>query len=224
MPALTVTVVEGSHVPGSVWPAVVVVCGGWMTGRLEMGMLTRAWRGSCWVAASAVAVAAGGRGARVVVVGGSPLGLGFGLGRCRLGLCCCICGVVCARLGAGLGLGSGFGSGSGSRLRRTSVWRCEGADVGSGVFPVRCWGARVACVGVGRSVRAAAAFAFAVAVRMRTAGRGGSEDEVKEVDEAEVVWLNARHQGTSKQGNEVELQSLFTHTILNAFLIFRGAL
>ena len=37
-------------------------------------------------------------------------------------------------------------------------------------------------------------------------------------------WLNARHQGTSKQGNEVELQSLFTHTILNAFLTFRRAL
>ena len=38
-----------------------------------------------------------------------------------------------------------------------------------------------------------------------------------------VVWLNARHQGTSKQGNEVELQSLFTHIIGNAFLTFRGA-
>ena len=38
-----------------------------------------------------------------------------------------------------------------------------------------------------------------------------------------VVWLNARHQGTSKQGNEVQLQSLFTHTILNAILTFRGA-
>ena len=39
-PGFTVTAVEGSHVPGSVWPAVVVVCGGWMMGRLEMGMLT----------------------------------------------------------------------------------------------------------------------------------------------------------------------------------------
>ena len=46
-PGLTVTVVEGSHVPGSVWPAVVVVCGGWMTGRLVKGMLTRVWTGSC---------------------------------------------------------------------------------------------------------------------------------------------------------------------------------
>ena len=75
--------------------------------------------------------------------------------------------------------------GSGSRLRRTSVRKCEGADVGSGVFPVCCRGARVACVGVGGSVRAAAALAFAVALRMRAAGRGGSEDEVEEVDEAE---------------------------------------
>ena len=75
--------------------------------------------------------------------------------------------------------------GSGSRLRRTSVWRCEGADVGSGVFPVCCRGARVACVGVGGLVRAAAALAFAVALRMRAAGRGGWKDEVEEVDEAE---------------------------------------
>ena len=35
------------------------------------------------------------------------------------------------------------------------------------------------------SVRAAAAVASAVALRMRAAGRGGSEDEVEEVDEAE---------------------------------------
>ena len=40
-------------------------------------------------------------------------------------------------------------------------------------------------MGVGGSVRAAAALAFAVALRMRAAGRGGSEDEVEEVDEAE---------------------------------------
>ena len=40
-------------------------------------------------------------------------------------------------------------------------------------------------MGVGGSLRAAAALAFAVALRMRAAGRGGSEDEVEEVDEAE---------------------------------------
>ena len=88
-------------------------------------------------------------------------------------------------MGAGLGLGSDLGLGSGFRLRSTSVRRCEGADVGSGVVPVRCRGARVACVGAVGSVRATAALAFAVALRMRAAGRGGSEDEVEEVDEAE---------------------------------------
>ena len=144
-----------------------------MTGRLVTGMLTRVWTGSCWLAASAVAVAAGGRGAWVVVGGRSWLGLGFGSGRCRLGLCRCVCGVVCARLGASLGLRSGLGLGSGSRLRRTSVRRCEGADVGSGVFPVRCRAASVACVGVGGPVRAVVALAFAVALRMRAAGGGG---------------------------------------------------
>ena len=88
-------------------------------------------------------------------------------------------------MGASLRLGSGLGLGSGSRLRSTSVQRCEGADVESGVVPVRCRGARVTCAGVGGSVRAAAALAFGVALRMRAAGRGGSEDEVEEVDEAE---------------------------------------
>ena len=139
-PGLTVNVVEGSHVPGSVWPAAVVVCGGWMTGRLEMGMFKRVWTGSCSVAASAVAAAAGGRGAWVVVGWGSWLGLEFGLGRCFFGLCRCACGVVCTRLSAGLGLGSALGFGSGSRLRRTSGQTCEGAGAGSGVFPVRCRG------------------------------------------------------------------------------------
>ena len=73
-PGLTVIVVEGSHVPGSRWPAAVVVCGGWMTGLLEMGMLTRVWTGSCWVAASMVAAAAGGRGCGLWWVGGRGLG------------------------------------------------------------------------------------------------------------------------------------------------------
>ena len=95
-PGFRVTVVEGFHFPGSVWPAVVVVCGGWMKRRLEMGILTRVWTGSCWVAASAVAVAAGGRGAWVVVGGGSWLGLGFwvravSLGFVSLRLWCCVC-------------------------------------------------------------------------------------------------------------------------------------
>ena len=40
-------------------------------------------------------------------------------------------------------------------------------------------------MGVRGSVRAAAALAFAVALWMRAAGRGGSEDEVEEVDGAE---------------------------------------
>ena len=92
-PGLTVTEVEGSHVPGSVWPAAVVVCGGWMTGRLEMGMLTRIWTAPCSVAASVVAAAAGGRGTWVVGGGGSWFGLGFGSGRCRLICFLCVCGV-----------------------------------------------------------------------------------------------------------------------------------
>ena len=131
-PGLTVIVVEGCHVPGSVWPAAVVFCGGWIRERLEIGMLTRVWTGSCRVAASVVAAAAGGRGAWVVVGGGSWFRLGFVLGRCLFGLCHCVCGVVCARLGAGLGLGPGLGLRSASRLIRTSLRRCEGAGAGSG--------------------------------------------------------------------------------------------
>ena len=92
-PGLTVSEVDRSHVPGSVWPAAVVVCGEWMTGRLEMGMFTRVWTGSCWVAASVVAAAAGRRGAWVVAGGGSWFGSGVGLGRCRFGCFLCVCGV-----------------------------------------------------------------------------------------------------------------------------------
>ena len=65
------TEVEGPHIPGSVWLVAVVAFWGWMTGRLGIGMLTRVWTVSCWVAASVVAAAAGGRGARDVVGGGS---------------------------------------------------------------------------------------------------------------------------------------------------------
>ena len=72
-----------------------------MTGRFVTGMLTRVWTGLVWVAASAVVVAALGRGAWVLVAGGSWLGLGFWLGRCRLGLCRCVCVFVCAPMGAG---------------------------------------------------------------------------------------------------------------------------
>ena len=92
-PGLTATEVEESHVPGSVWPTAAVVSGGWMLGRLEMGMLTRACTRSCWVAASAVAPLAGGRGAWDAVPAGSGIGfwLGFGSGRgrfcCRRTLC-----------------------------------------------------------------------------------------------------------------------------------------
>ena len=35
----------GSHVHGSVWPSVVAVCGGWMVGRLQMGMSITVWMG-----------------------------------------------------------------------------------------------------------------------------------------------------------------------------------
>ena len=181
------TEVEGCHVPRSVWLAGVVVCWGWMTRRLDMGMLMRVWTGSCLVAASVVAAAASGRGAQVVAGWGSWLGLG----RCRLGCRRCFCGVGgcvgwclwwccccwCDCLRAGLGLGSGFGLGSGSRLRRTSVW-----------FAVCCRDAWVACVGVGEppvAWRAAAALALAVAFWMRSLGRGRSEDGVEDIDEDE---------------------------------------
>ena len=124
-PGLTVTMVEGSHVPGSVWPAVVVVCGGWMTGRLVTGILTRVCRGSCWVAVSAVVVGAGGRGARVVVGGGSWLGRGpwagvVSGGFVSLRMRCCVWSRG-RRLGFGVGFGVGvrfgFGVGFGVGVR-----------------------------------------------------------------------------------------------------------
>ena len=201
-PGLRVTEVEGSNVPGSVWLVAVVVCGGWMTGRLEMGMLTSVWAGSCWLAASVVVAAVGGRGARVVMGGGSWFGSGFGLGRGHLGCRRCFCGVGgcvgwcwwwccrgwCCRLGSGSGLGSNIEFGSGSRLRGTSFRRCEGTGAGWGGFPVCRQGALVACVGVaGPPVawREAAPLTLAVALWMRSAGRGGWEAEVEDVDEDE---------------------------------------
>ena len=59
-----------------------------MMGRLEMGMLTRVWTGSCWVAASVMAALAEGGGAGDAVRAGSWLGfeLGFWSGR---GCFCC---------------------------------------------------------------------------------------------------------------------------------------
>ena len=89
-PGLAVTAFEGSHVPGSVWPAVMSVFGGWMMGRLEMRMWMRVCTGSCCVAASLVAVRVGGRGAQDAVGAGLWLGfgLGFELGRGRFWCCC----------------------------------------------------------------------------------------------------------------------------------------
>ena len=60
--------------------------------------------------------------------------------------------------------------------------------LGGGAFPVCCWGAGIACVGVGgppAAWRGAAALALAVALWMRPAGRGGSEEEVGNFDEDE---------------------------------------
>ena len=102
------------------------------------------------------------------------------LGLVSLRLWCCV-----RLLGRRLGFGVGFGVGVRFQVEEDLDRRCEGAGARSGVFPVRCRGACVACVGVGGSVGAAAALAFAVALWMRAAGRGGSEDEVEEVDEAE---------------------------------------
>ena len=105
-PGLTATGIKESQVPGSVWPAAVMVCGGWMMGRLEMGMLTRVWTVSCCVAASVVAVLAGGRGARDAVCAGSWPGFGLGFGSGRSHFCCRrapgdflgLCGVVVVML------------------------------------------------------------------------------------------------------------------------------
>ena len=158
MPGLRATEVGGSHVPGSVWLAAVVVCGGWMIGRLEMGMFTGVWTGSCCVTASVVPVLAEGRGARVWVkvwVRAGPLLLPSCL-RWFLELCLVVLVmlllvvVVVVLLWAVLllDLGSGFVLGAGSRLRRTSSWKCEGTVAGWKGLAVCCWGAEVACKGV----------------------------------------------------------------------------
>ena len=42
---LTAATVEGYHIPGSVWRALVVLCRGWMVGRLLLEIrLKRVWR------------------------------------------------------------------------------------------------------------------------------------------------------------------------------------
>ena len=94
---LTANAVEGSHVPGSGWPALVVVCGGWMVMRLEMPMWTRVLMGSCCVAASTVTACGAGWGAPDALGAGSwfGFGLGFGSGRGCFWCCCCrsFCGI-----------------------------------------------------------------------------------------------------------------------------------
>ena len=163
-------------------------------------MLRRVWTGSCWVAASFVAAAAGG-GSLGCGGWGVPVWIRVWVRAVSLGLqllllwCWRLCGVVVVVLlllvesfGRRLGYGVGLGVRSGSRLWRTSVWRCEGAGAGWGGFPVCCLGAWVACVGVGGPLvawRAAAALALAVALLVGSAGSGGSEDEVEDVDEDE---------------------------------------
>ena len=201
-PGLTVIVVEGSHVPGSVWPAAVVVCGGvddralgdrdvdeGLDGVVLGGRLCGG--GSClWEGG----VGCDGSGV-LACVRVSVRAMLLEFASLRL-WCCGLHGVVLVvvlllvvrSLGTSLGLGSCFGFGSSSRLRRTSVRRCEGAGVGWGSFPVCCRGAWVACLGVGGSLvawRAAADLAFARALWMGSAGGGGSEDEEEDVDEAE---------------------------------------
>ena len=74
--------VQGCHVPGSVLPTVVVVCGCRAAGHLKMGIWTGFWMGSSCVAASVTAVCAVGVGAQDAV------GLVFWwLGH----FCCCRC-------------------------------------------------------------------------------------------------------------------------------------
>ena len=137
-PALTVTVVEGSHVPGSVWPAVVVVRWGRMTGRLVTDMWTRVWTGSCWVAASAVVVAAGGKGALgcggLGVLAWVRVWVGVVLvGFVSLRLWCC----VCSR-GRRLGFGVGFGVGIALQVGKGRVIGADAVAFGDFEFFCPC--------------------------------------------------------------------------------------
>ena len=97
-----------------------------------------------------------------------------------LRLWCCVCSRG-RRLGFGVGLGVGVRFQVEEYLC-PEVWgrRCR-----VGGLPGALPGCPSRLVGVGGSVCAAPALAFAVALKMRAAGRGGSEDEVEELDEAE---------------------------------------
>ena len=119
------------------------------------------------------------------------------LGSVSLRLWCCgLCGVVLVvvlllvvrSFGSRLGFGVGFWFGVRFEAEEDLGPEVSGRRCRVGGFPGVLRGAWIACVGVGGSPvvwRAAAALVFAVALWMRSVGRGGSEDEVEHVDEAE---------------------------------------
>ena len=143
--------------------------------------------GGCWWE---VGVGCGGWGVLVWVrVWARALSLGF----VSLRLWCCgLCGVVLVLVvrffGCRLGFGVGFRFWVRFEVQEDLRLEVRGRRCRARGFPGLLPGAWVACVGVGGSpvvLRAAAALAFAVALWMRSVGRGGSEDEVEDVDEAE---------------------------------------
>ena len=122
---LAETALEGSHVPGSVWPAVVAVCWGWMVGRFDGVMLLGCSRGGgpCMGQGGA---GCGGRG--VLVIGALPALLPL-LWRLGVRLVVLVVFVVLSVLwwaqlwlafGFRLWFGFGPGLGNGSRQKRTS--------------------------------------------------------------------------------------------------------
>ena len=134
------------------------------------GDVAAVWTGSCCVAASVLAVPAGGRGARDAVGVGSWWRGRFS--RCRPFCAClgCVCwcwwcwwcssccggSCCCWHTGSGRRLDWGFGLGTGSSWKRTSSRRCGGSGAGQGCC---CRGRRVPCV----VVRAPPAGGFATA-------------------------------------------------------------